>query len=219
MNNDLQLNDDFSAQNISEVLSVRHGRERQKKINKAVVGIAGLGGLGSHIAVMLARLGVGHLILVDFDLVDITNIHRQAYTLQDVNFPKHLALKQHLMQINPHLHYESHGLKLNSQNIAKIFQHCTIICEAFDLAQEKAMLTECVLTQMPNKFLVGASGMAGIANPNEIRAYRRFGNYFLCGDEVSDVQSMQGLYAPRVSLCASMQATVIMQLILGELDL
>ncbi len=210
---------EISPLTLQEVLTKRHGIDAQNKFQNSVVGIAGLGGLGSHVATFLARLGVGKLILADFDFVDISNIHRQNYTLEDINLPKTKALKQYLNKINPHLIYESHQIKLTEQNIPEIFAKSDIICEAFDEASQKAMLTACVLEKMPNVYLVGANGMAGIGSPNKIIAKKRFNRYFLCGDNISSVEEMNTLFAPRVALCAAKQATVIMQLILGELSL
>ena len=201
------------------LLVQRHGEERQKKLTTACVGIAGLGGLGSHVAIHLARLGVGRLILVDFDEVDETNLHRQHYTLHHIGKNKNEALIEQLREINPYLKYEGYNLKLIPQNIPNIFSQCDVICEAFDDAFEKAMLTESVLIEMKTPFLVGASGMAGTGSPNAMIVKHPMHRYYVCGDGISDVKDMNTLFAPRVALCAAQQAMVIMQLILDELDL
>ncbi len=214
-----KMSDALSYKNMYALLEARHGKERQKMLSDACVGIAGLGGLGSHVAVLLARLGLKKLVLVDFDCVDASNLHRQNYEIADVGQLKVDALKSKLMQINPFAEYENINTKLNPDNIKTIFKNCSIICEAFDVPSEKAMLTETVLTQMPNTLLVGSSGMAGISNPNTIKAVKKMKNYYLCGDGISDVKIENTLYAPRVALCASMQATIITQLILNEIDL
>ena len=73
----------LTKEQLHDALVERHGVDIQAKLDKACVGIAGLGGLGSNLAIFLARLGVGHLILVDFDVVDITNLNRQHYTMKD----------------------------------------------------------------------------------------------------------------------------------------
>ncbi len=217
--NDFQTSYPLSYEEIQNLLIERHGVKRQKKIAQACVGIAGLGGLGSHVAVLLTRLGVQNLILADFDKVDKTNLHRQQYNLFDIGQPKTKALHKHLTQINPYINYTLYTEKLNPQNIPDFFSPCSIICEAFDKAEEKAMLTETVLTELPTSVLVASSGMAGIKSPNSIVARKKMHNFYLCGDEKSDVEKEKTLYAPRVSLCASMQATVITQIILDEIDL
>jgi len=86
----------LTREQLHDALVERHGAEIQKKLDGATVGIAGLGGLGSNLAVFLARLGVGHMILVDFDVVDITNLNRQHYTMKDLGVPKTLALVEQL---------------------------------------------------------------------------------------------------------------------------
>ena len=60
----------LTKEQLHDALVERHGEDIQAKLDKACVGIAGLGGLGSNLAIFLVRLGVGHLILVDFDVVD-----------------------------------------------------------------------------------------------------------------------------------------------------
>lgn len=64
----------------------------KEKFSNARVAVAGLGGLGSNIAVMLARSGIGHLLLVDFDTVDVTNLNRQMYMIPHLGRPKAEAL-------------------------------------------------------------------------------------------------------------------------------
>ena len=135
----------ITRQQLSAALVERHGQERQQHLYTASVGIAGLGGLGSNIAVQLTRLGIGHLTLADCDRVEISNLNRQSYRLCDIGRPKPEALTEQLLQINPYLCYEPHFLKLTPQNIPEIFAGCNIICEAFDDPEQKAMLTETVL--------------------------------------------------------------------------
>lgn len=193
----------------------RHGKDRQALFHRACVGIAGLGGLGSHVAVMLARLGVGTLVLADFDIVDETNIHRQHYDLADIGKPKTQALHDQLMRINPYAEYRLFQEKIVPGNVQKIFEGCTVVCEAFDKADQKAMLAETVLCTMPNTFLVGGNGMADTKSANLMHVQRAMKRYYVCGDGVSDVAD-SCLFAPRVTLCAAMQATQIMRLLLNE---
>lgn len=198
-----------------QVQEKRHGKEKQALLAKAHVGIAGLGGLGSHVAVLLARLGIGTLTLVDFDCVDETNIHRQAYELTDIGKPKTQALYEQLMRINPYITCHCYQEKIVPSTIHKILGNCSVICEAFDEAEQKAMLVENVLCQLPNAYLVGGNGMADIKSANLMKVQKVMSRYYVCGDGVSDVAD-SCLYAPRVALCASMQATQIMRIILNE---
>ena len=111
----------LTKEQLHDALVERHGADIQAKLDKACVGIAGLGGLGSNLAIFLARLGVGHLILVDFDVVDITNLNRQHYTMKDLGIPKTLALVEQLEAINPYLTYETYTERVVPSIVERLF--------------------------------------------------------------------------------------------------
>ena len=123
----------------------------KNKISSSSVAICGLGGLGSNIAILLARAGVGKLILIDFDKVDITNLHRQQYKVSQVGMYKTEALRENLTEINPYLETEIQTVCVTEENAKELLKDCNIICEAFDNAECKAMLTNLVLEEMPEK--------------------------------------------------------------------
>ena len=155
------MTETITQQQLEAALIARHGRERWQRLQSACVGIAGLGGLGSNIAVQLTRLGIGRLILADYDRVELSNLNRQNYRFCDVGKPKTDALTEQLRQINPYLACEPQLVRLTPQNIPTVFAGCQIICEAFDDPEQKAMLTETVLQQLPQATLIACSGMAG----------------------------------------------------------
>ena len=192
--------------------------EIQAKLDKACVGIAGLGGLGSNLAIFLARLGVGHLILVDFDVVDITNLNRQHYTMKDLGIPKTLALVEQLEAINPYLTYETYTERVVPSNVERLFSGCDVVVEAFDKPDQKAMLLENLLTRLPEKPVVSGSGMAGYGSANLIKTEKRFGHVYLCGDGTSDVADGLGLMAPRVAVCSAHEGTMVLRLLIGETE-
>ena len=196
-------------------LEMRQGAEAVRKLQAATVAVCGLGGLGSNIAISLARAGVGKLVLVDFDCVDVTNLHRQQYKACQVDMPKPEALLANLKEIAPYTEFETHFEKVTAENVATLLAKADVVCEAFDNAEAKAMLVNAVLETMPDKFLVAASGMAGFDGGNAIRTRRITDKFFLCGDGVSDVDGGIGLVAPRVMLCAAHQALTVVRLILG----
>ena len=196
-------------------LEKRQGVEAVRKLQAATVAVCGLGGLGSNIAISLARAGVGKLILVDFDCVDVTNLHRQQYKACQVGLPKSEALLENLKEIAPYTEYETHFEKVIAENVATLLANADVVCEAFDNAEAKAMLVNTVLETMPDKFLVAASGMAGFEGGNTIRTRKITDKFYLCGDGVSDVADGIGLVAPRVMLCAAHQALTAIRLILG----
>lgn len=194
-------------------LEERHGKELQEKFSSAVVCICGLGGLGSNIAVALARAGIGKLILIDFDRVDITNLHRQQYKVCQLGEYKTNALKENLLEIAPYLKVEIHTQRLTNDNITQLLKDADIICEALDIAEFKAMLANEVLEKMPEKYLVSASGMAGMGDANLIKTRKITSRFYICGDEVSDVNDGIGLISSRVMLCAAHQAHIVLQII------
>lgn len=204
---------------IYEALCVRHTREVQDKLETAHVAIAGLGGLGSTVAVALARAGVGHLHLVDYDRVDITNLNRQQYRMSDIGRYKAGALLELLQQINPYLDIVAEVIRVTPENMASLFAQETIICEAFDQADQKAMLVDTFFEQLAaDKILVAASGMGGYGNSNDIITRKINDHFYLCGDESSGLEEGYGLMAPRVGICAAHEANMILSLILDQLE-
>lgn len=199
-------------------LEERHGKELQSKFSAAVVAVCGLGGLGSNIAVSLARAGIGKLILIDFDKVDITNLHRQQYKAAQIGKYKTDAIKENLSEIAPYIEIETITEKLTEDNFRHYLGKADVICEAFDDAQSKAMLANGVLEHLPQCYLVAASGMAGMGAPNAIRTRKIMKRFYLCGDEISDVKETGSLVAPRVMLCAAHQAQTVLRIIAGEFE-
>ena len=204
-----------SREQILAALVQKQGADAVEKLQKATIAVCGLGGLGSNIAISLARAGVGRLILIDFDTVDITNLHRQQYKMNQVGIPKAEALLQNLEEIAPYVQYEVHQVKVTAENAVSLLQEADVICEAFDKADAKAMLVDTVLEQLPQKNLVAASGMASYDSGNAILTRRITDKFYLCGDGKNDVDEVVGLVAPRVMLCAAHQALTAIRLVLG----
>ena len=202
----------------TQALEKRHGTELHGRFTSAVVAVCGLGGLGSGIAVALARAGIGKLLLIDFDRVDITNLHRQQYKAEQIGICKTEALAENLREIAPYLEIETHTVRVTEDNAAELLRSADIICEAFDAAEAKAMLTDAVLTEMPDKYLVAASGMAGLGSANNIRTRRITRHFYLCGDEISDVSDGLGLISSRVMLCAAHQAHTVLRILAGQFE-
>ena len=196
-----------------KALEERHGKELQNKISLSSVAICGLGGLGSNIAILLARVGVGKLILIDFDRVDITNLHRQQYKASQIGMYKTEALTWNLKEIAPYLETEIHTVYMDKNNYSELLQSADIICEAFDNPEAKANIVNFVLSEMPTKYIISASGMAGLDSANLIKTRKVSKRFYLCGDEKSDVADGIGLVASRVSVCASHQANMVLRIL------
>lgn len=201
-----------------QALDDRHGIEFQKKISSTTVAVCGLGGLGSNIAISLARAGIGKLILIDFDKVDITNLHRQQYKANQIGMCKTEALQNNLKEINPYLETKIHTICLDESNAKDVLADADIICEAFDNAEAKANIVNFVLSEMPYKYIVAASGMAGLDSANLIKTRKVSKRFYLCGDEVSDIKDGIGLVSTRVMLCAAHQAHTVLRIIAEEYE-
>jgi sulfur carrier protein ThiS adenylyltransferase len=199
-------------------LEQRHGKALQEKFSSATVAVCGLGGLGSNIAIALARAGVGKLILIDFDRVDITNLHRQQYKADQIGRYKTDSLAQHLLEIAPYTEIKTITERITEANVCSLLKDADVVCEAFDNAEAKAMLVNVVLEQFPHAYLVSASGLAGMGTSNAIRTRKIMKRFYLCGDEKSDVADTIGLVAPRVMLCAAHQAHTVLRILAGEYE-
>ncbi|HCT64970.1 MAG TPA: sulfur carrier protein ThiS adenylyltransferase ThiF [Lachnospiraceae bacterium] len=199
----------------SAMLYARHTPNVHQKIKNSRVAIAGLGGLGSHIAISLARTGVGCLHLIDFDVVEPSNLNRQQYMICHLGMAKTDALKAEIAQINPFIQIITHNIKINEGNICEIFKDDPIICEAFDNPKEKAILVNGILSQYADKKIVASSGMAGFDSSNSIVTRKINDKFYICGDGVTEAKEGRGLMSPRVSICAGHQANMILRLILG----
>lgn len=202
----------------NEALIARHGQELHDRFSSATAAICGLGGLGSNIAIALARAGIGRLILVDFDRVDITNLHRQQYKAEQIGKYKTEALAANLLEISPYTEVKGVTEKVTADNFLELLEGADIVCEAFDNAEAKAMLVNGVLQKLPECYLVAASGMAGMGSPNRIETRRITDRFYLCGDGVSDVEETMGLVAPRVMLCAAHQAQTALRILAEEYE-
>ena len=208
----------ITKEQFEKALEERQTREVREKLREGCVAVAGLGGLGSHIALMLARTGIRRLLLVDFDLVDVSNLNRQAYTIDQIGMPKTEAMKQRISQINPWIELEFFQGKVTRENAASIFKGYPVICEAFDGAEEKAMLVNTVLEQLPDSVVISGSGMAGAYSSNLIKTRKVMQRLYLCGDETYGVSDEESLTAARVSICAGHEANMAVRLLLGETD-
>ena len=174
-------------------LFARMGPELAGKFKNARVAVCGLGGLGS-------------------------NLNRQQYKACQVGMDKPSALAENLLEIAPYISLETHFERVTADNAAGLLRGAGVVCEAFDVPEEKSMLADAVLSSVPEAYLVAASGMAGLGPANSIRTRRIGRRMYLCGDGVSDVSTGLGLVAPRVMLCAAHQALAVLRILAGEFD-
>ena len=200
-----------SPKELESVMAARHTPGIHEKLKKSCVGIAGLGGLGSSAAIALARVGVGKLILVDFDVVEPSNLNRQQYFVDQLGMFKTEALKENLNRINPYVRVNCYNQKINKENINSFFSDAKVLIEAFDRPDQKAML----LDSAENKFIIAASGLAGYGTCENISIKKLSEKIYVIGDFKTGAAPGCGLMAPRVGVVAHMQANLTMQLLIG----
>ena len=194
------------------LLTARHTPNLHKSLKKGIVAILGLGGLGSNVASSLARIGIGKLILADFDIVEPSNLNRQNYFINDIGKFKTEATKENIEKINPFVDIELVNEKITKENM-NIFSKADIIVEAFDNPNCKAEISNYVLIHMKDKYLIASSGMAGYYDSNIIQTKKIRDKFYICGDFVNEAKEGDGLMAPRVSICANHMANKVVQIL------
>ncbi|MDR2508532.1 MAG: sulfur carrier protein ThiS adenylyltransferase ThiF [Candidatus Ancillula sp.] len=196
----------------------RHTPGVHQKVKHSSVAVCGLGGLGSNIAIALARIGVGKLKLIDFDVVEPSNLNRQQYFISHLGMLKTDALKALIGEINPYIEVETVEAKITRDNAVSLLGDVDIICEAFDNPMAKAELATSFRTEdaFAQKFYVGASGLAGFDSANSIQTGEAAPRMYIAGDLKTAAEPGRGLMAPRVLVAAGHQANMILRLIMGE---
>lgn len=205
-----------AKEELEALMASRHTPGVHAKIKTATVGIAGAGGLGSAIAIALARIGIGRIILVDFDVVEPSNLNRQQFFVDQIGLPKVDALHANLQRINPYVNVDIHNVRITPANVPTLFGDVDVMVEAFDRADQKAMLAEAFGKHFPDKPIVLATGLAGHMPSNTIRTQKMGRSMVVVGDLVTAAQPGTGLMAPRVGVAAHHQANAVLRLILGE---
>ena len=208
-----------SREEVIKALSQRHGEELQKKFSCARAAVCGLGGLGSNIALALARAGLGTLHLIDFDRVELSNLNRQQYSFSQLGLYKTEALRENILSAAPYCRVIINTVRINESNFSNLLSMDGIICEALDRAEEKAMLVNNILEAFPDKYIIAASGMAGLGSSNSIRTRRISDRFYLCGDQSSDSEKGLGLFSARAMLCAAHQANMVLRILAGEYEI
>ncbi|MDD5720313.1 MAG: sulfur carrier protein ThiS adenylyltransferase ThiF [Candidatus Krumholzibacteria bacterium] len=194
---------DIFARNVSGTTAI---------LQRKTVAVAGCGGLGSNAAVALARAGIGQLILIDGDTVSADNLNRQHFFLDDIGQPKVDALAAHLHRIRPDLALSLWRRHIGPSDIADLHP-ADLLLEAFDRAEAKRWLIETWCETFPERWVIAASGLAGVGRTEAITV-RRSGRIIMCGDFESDMTG--GLCAPRVTMVAAMQANLAVECLLGK---
>lgn len=207
-----------NKEELEALMASRHTPKVHERLKKGKVAIAGAGGLGSNVAISLARIGVGHIRIIDFDVVEPSNLNRQQYYIRHIGMKKVEAIKEILTDINPFIEVEAIDLKIEKGNVQEIFEGFDIVVEAFDNASYKAMLVGEVLKNFKETKVVSASGMAGFYSNNIIITKKINDRLYICGDRVHEAGINEGLMAPRVTIVANHEANTVLRLLLNEIE-
>lgn len=188
---------------------------RLQRIRQTKVGIAGAGGLGSNCAQMLARSGFPDFILVDFDVVESSNLNRQFFFQDQIGQPKVQSLAANLRRINPEVSIRMVQERITPENVGKVFADCDVVVEAMDTPECKQMLASAY--SRSGKLLVAASGLAGWGDSDRIKVHRIHSRFYLVGDLTSGVERGLPPMAPCVTITAAKQADIILSWVMGDL--
>lgn len=213
----IKKGENLNKEEIEKLMISRSNMEVVKDLQKSTIGIAGVGGLGSTIAIALARTFVKKLVIADYDVVEPSNLNRQQYFINDLGKLKTEAIKSHIEAINPFIEIEIKNIYLKKSNVIDTFKECDIVIEAFDNAKNKAMLINELLLNS-NSVVISGNGMAGYFSSNSIKTKRVSSRFYICGDGVSEAKEKSGLMAPRVLIVAGHIANTVIRIITGEIN-
>ena len=163
----------LTRERFEQELAGRQTPEVRERLREGTVAVAGLGGLGSNIALMLARTGIRKLFLADFDRVDPSNLNRQAYTISQIGMKKTEAMSELIRQVNPWIELEFFDGRVTQENAAELFRPYPIICEAFDSPEAKADLVNSILSQRDGRGLQLESDKNGKENETALCVRRQ----------------------------------------------
>lgn len=188
------------------------------RLAETTVGIIGLGGLGSNVAMMLVRSGVRTFVLADSDRVEQTNLNRQLYFADQVGMPKTEALARTLLGIEPELALTLVADRVTAESLPILFADVDVLLEAVDSAEDKAMIVETASDRLPDTPVVWVSGLAGCASANSISTQRVGDCVWVVGDLEADIRDGLPLVASRVMVAAAHQAHIATRILLGMPD-
>lgn len=204
-----------SEAELEALMVARHSPGVHDALKQASVGICGVGGLGTMVALCLARMGVGKLVLIDHDVVEPSNLNRQQFFVDQIGMPKVEAMKANLKRVNPYIEIVAKQQFLHPQDYAPALDGVEVACECYDNPVCKAEAFAAARTVMREVPWVMVSGLAGYSPADEIRTRRVRDNVILVGDQEHAAQVGRGLMAPRVAVAAGKQANAALCLLLG----
>ena len=190
----------------------------QEKLASARVLLIGLGGLGSPVSLYLAAAGVGHLVLVDYDKVELTNLQRQiAHGMDDIDRLKVESARNSIMQLNPLVEVTTLARALDEIELMQAVQAADVVVDASDnITTRMAINKACVQSAKP--LVSGAAirfeGQVMVVRPDQpdTPCYRCL---YRNEDDIAETCAQSGVIAPLLGIIGSVQATEVMKLIMN----
>lgn len=200
--------------NFERMLLQYFSKDELYKIKQTRLLIIGCGGLGSNIVNILVRSGFSKFILIDYDKVELKNLNRQIFFMEQCGIKKVIALQENLKKINPDLEIKIICKKINRNNLKEIIikEKPDIVIEAVDAAEIKKIIFEFCL-EMEQK-VICASGVAGYGDCENIKI-KRNKNFVIVGDMKKSIDDYKPL-APKVTAVAAIQADEVLRMVLNN---
>ena len=190
----------------------RQDPEINEILKNAKVSILGCGGLGSNIAIVLARCGLGEIHIYDYDQVELSNLNRQNYDQNDLGKSKVIQTKKKIEASLPYTKVYAKEVLIGKENLDQISEKTDIFIEAFDKKEMKSLVFEYFLGR-DDKKLIMASGLSGLGDFSDIKV-KKIENVTMVGDFKSSPD--QGLYAPYLGIVSNIEALLALKIIIGE---
>lgn len=215
------MNDQQLERYSRHILLPQIGTEGQEKLLAARVLLIGLGGLGSPIAMYLAAAGVGHIVLSDFDHVDLSNLQRQiVHGVSDLGRDKVESARDAMLELNPDIEVTTLGWVLDDDELLEQVRLADVVVDACDNFETRFSVNHmCVQTGTP--LVSGAAirfeGQVGVFDTRQADApcYRCLYSDSMGGGEAC---SQIGVFAPLLGIIGSIQASETLKLLLGTGD-
>lgn len=194
------------------------GYSGQLKLRKSSVCIVGLGGLGSPAALQLAAMGVGHLRLVDQDIIELSNLHRQLlYGAKYIGYPKVEVAAKRLRELNPNIKVEPLPISVNAENAEKIVRGMDVIVDGLDrMTPRYAINRACQKFGVPYVFAAALMTFGNVSTivPGKTPCLECFqGNL---NDEILPTCATVGVHTSLLSVISGVETSEAVRIILGK---
>ena len=194
------------------------GYRGQLKLRKSSVCIVGLGGLGSPAALQLAAMGVGHLRLVDHDVVELSNLHRQLlYGAKYIGYPKVEVAAKRLKELNPNIKVEPLPISVSSENAEKIVKGMDVVVDGLDcMTPRYAINRACQKLGVPYVFAAALMTFGNVSTivPGKTPCLECFqGNL---NDEILPTCATLGVYTSLLSIISGIETSEAIRILLGK---